>query len=83
MDDSLITISDKAIVTKTCITCHKELPIQKYGKRRQRSSKPDGHWIFSTYGECKNCANKRKALWRSQHPDYMKEWYQKQKKNEN
>lgn len=83
MDDSLITMSAMAAVTKTCITCHKELSIDKFGSRRYRSSKPDAHWIFSTYGECKNCANKRKALWRSLHPNYMKEWQIKRKQNEN
>ena len=83
MDDSLITMSDKAIVTKTCITCHKKLSIDKFGSRRYRSSKPDAHWIFSTYGECKQCANNRKSVWRSLHPNYMKDWYIKRKQNEN
>ena len=83
MDDSLITMSDKTIVKKICITCHRELPIDEFGKRRYRSSKPDAHWIYSRYGECRNCANKRKSLWRSLHPNYMLEWNIKRKQNEN
>jgi hypothetical protein len=83
MDDSLITISDKVIVIKTCITCNKELPVDEFGQRRYRSSKPDAHWIYSRYGECRNCANKRKSLWRSLHPNYMLEWNIKRKQNEN
>jgi len=26
----------------------------EFGKRRCRSSKPDAHWIYSRYGECKD-----------------------------
>lgn len=82
MDDNSRTMSEKTAITKICITCHKELPIDKFGKRRYRSSKPDAHWIFSRYGECLDCASKRKALWRSLHPDYMKDWYIKHKQDE-
>jgi hypothetical protein len=81
MDDSKNTMYDKSIITKICITCHKELPIDMFGKRRCRSSKPDAHWIYSRYGECRDCTSKRKALWRSLHPSYMKEWYKKHNKN--
>lgn len=82
MDNSLNTMSDMTIVTKKCITCHEELPIDEFGKRRCRSSKPDAHWIYSRYGECKECMSKRKAAWRSLHPNYMKEWYLKHKQHE-
>jgi hypothetical protein len=82
MDNSLNTILDKTIVTKKCITCHEELPIDEFGIRRCRSSKPDAHWIYSRYGECIDCMAKRKAQWRSLHPNYMKEWYIKHKQNE-
>jgi hypothetical protein len=75
MDTSIDTMSEKTIITKVCITCHKELPIESFGKRRYRSNKPDAHWIYSRYGECKDCTTKRKALWRTLHPNYMKEWY--------
>ena len=75
MDDSNYTKSDKTIVTKVCITCHKELPIDKFGKRRYRSNKPDAHWIYSRYGECLDCTSRRKAIWRAMNPNYMKEWY--------
>jgi len=68
--------------TKTCKTCKQELPIECFGKRRYRSNKDDAHWIYSRYGECKECSRRRKALWRSLHPDYMKQWYQKNKKHE-
>jgi hypothetical protein len=74
-------MSDKTIVHKICITCHKELLIDEFGKRRFRSSKPDAHWIYSRCGECKDCASKRKAKWRSLHPNYMKEWYLKHKQD--
>jgi len=79
MDDSIVTMPEKALNTKVCITCHKELPIDEFGVRRCRSSKPDAHWIYSRYGECKECTRKRKAKWRSEHPNYMKDWYRKQK----
>ena len=79
MDNSIITKSDNIIITKTCITCNKELHINEFGKRRYRSSKPDAHWIYSRYGECKECNRKRKSIWRSLHPNYMKEWYIKSK----
>jgi hypothetical protein len=82
MNDSINTMSDTIIVTKICITCHKEFPIYEFGERRCRSSKPDAHWIYSRYGECKECTSKRKAHWRSLHPNYMKEWYIKYKQNE-
>jgi ribosomal protein L40E len=81
MDNSISTISDKVIVTKTCLTCQRELPIDAFSKRRCRSSKPDAHWIYSRYSECKDCASKRKAHWRFLHPNYMKEWYTKHKHN--
>jgi len=79
MDDSLDTMPKKAFITKVCITCHKELQIEEFGIRRYRSNKPDAHWIYSRYGECKECNRKRKAKWISEHPDYMKDWYKKQK----
>jgi len=81
MDASINTMSDKTVVTKICITCNKELPVYAFSKRRYRSNKPDAHWIYSRYGECKDCNSKRKALWRSLHPNYMKEWYIKQKQS--
>jgi hypothetical protein len=81
MEDRIDTMPKKTIITKTCITCHKELPIDDFGRRRSRSSKPDAHWIYGRYGECRECASKRKALWRSLHPNYMKEWYKKHKQN--
>jgi hypothetical protein len=83
MDNRINTMSGDTIVSKTCITCHKELPIDEFGKRRYRSNKPDAHWIYSRYGECRECACKRKAQWRSLHPNYMKEWYLKHKLHEN
>ena len=79
--NSSIDIMSDAIAVKMCITCSRELPIDDFGIRRSRSSKPDGHWIYSRFGECRECANKRKALWRSQNPDYMKNWYSKHKQN--
>ena len=82
MNDNINITSDMAVLSKTCITCHKELPIDEFGKRRYRSSKPDAHWIYSRYGECRECANKRKAQWRSLHPNYMKEWHLKHKQDE-
>jgi hypothetical protein len=82
MDDNINITSDKTVVSKTCITCHKELQIDEFGKRRYRSSKPDAHWIYSRYGECRECASKRKAQWRALHPNFMKEWYLKHKQNE-
>jgi hypothetical protein len=82
MDNSLNTMSDKTIVTKKCIKCQEELPVDEFGKRRCRSCKPDAHWIYSRYGECKDCMSKRKARCRSLHPNYMKEWYIKHKQNE-
>jgi hypothetical protein len=78
MDDSKNTISNKNII-KRCIKCQRELPIFEFGKRRHRSSKPDAHWIYSRYGECKECAKNRKALWRIKNPSYMKLWYIKHK----
>ena len=48
-------------------------------KEEYRSNKPDAHWIYSRYGECLDCASKRKAIWRVNHPNYMKEWYIKHK----
>ena len=81
MNNSIENMSVE-IAIKKCITCKKELPIDNFGKRRYRSCKPDGHLIYYRYGECKECANKRKALWRSQHPDYMKIWYKNQRQNE-
>ena len=66
MDDSISTKSENTIVTKVCITCHKELSIDLYGKRRYRSSKPDAHWIYSRYGECLDCASKRKSYLESE-----------------
>lgn len=82
MDDNSKTMPEKAVTTKVCITCHKELPLDKFGKRRYRSSKPDAHWIYSRYGECLDCASKRKALWLSLHPYYMKDWCIKRKQDE-
>ena len=79
MDNSINTMPKMALVNKRCITCKRELTIDMFGKRRYRSNKPDAHWIYTEYGECKDCASKRKALWRSLHPDYMKEWYIKNK----
>lgn len=79
MDDCIYTKYDNTLVTKVCITCHKKLSINLYGKRRYRSSKPDAHWIYSRYGECLKCASKRKALWRLNNSNYMKEWYIKHK----
>ena len=79
MNDSLNTISEKTLITKVCITCHKELPIDEFGTRRYRSNKHDAHWIYSRYGECKECTRKRKAKWRAEHPNYMKDWYRKNK----
>lgn len=79
MDDSIKTTSNKTIVTKTCITCHIELPIDAFGERRSRSNKPDAHWIYSRYGECLQCASKRKALWRKLHPTYMHDYHLKHK----
>lgn len=79
MDENSKTMSEKTAITKICITCHEELPIDKFGKRRYRSSKPDAHWIYGRYGECLDCASTRKALWRSLHPNYMKDWYIKHK----
>jgi len=75
------TVLDNTILTKICISCHKERLIEEFGKRRYRSSKPDAHWIYSRYGECKECMTKRKTLWRSLHPTYMKEWYTNHKQN--
>ena len=75
MDDSICTKSDMTIITKVCISCNKELPIEMFGKRRYRSNKPDAHWIYSRYGECINCTSKRKAIWRTKNPTYMKKWY--------
>ena len=80
MDDSLKTISENLPITKLCITCLRELLIGEFGVRRYRSNKPDAHWIYSRYGECKECTRKRKAKWRAEHPNYMKEWYSKYKK---
>ena len=82
MENSIYTKPKKNTVTKICITCHKELPIVKFGKRRCRSSKSDAHWIYSRYGECLDCASKRKALWRAKNPNYMKAWYKNHKENE-
>jgi hypothetical protein len=82
MDENSNIMSEKTAITKICITCNKELPIEKYGKRRYRSSKPDAHWIYRRYGECLECAAKRKTLWRSLHPDYMKDWYLNHKQDE-
>jgi DNA-directed RNA polymerase subunit RPC12/RpoP len=79
MDDSRNAMSDMAIITKVCITCNKELPIYMFGERRYRSNKPDAHWIYTRYGECKDCSSKRKALWRKANQYYMKEWYKKHK----
>lgn len=78
MDNEIIQ-SEKTFMSKVCITCHKELPIEEFGKRRYRSNKLDAHWIYSDYGECLSCASKRKALWRKQNPDYMREWYTRNK----
>ena len=80
MNNSIITTNDYIIETKTCITCHVELPICDFGKRRYRSNKPDGHWIFTRYGECLKCASIRKAKWRKLHPCYMHNYYLKRKK---
>lgn len=82
MDNSINAMPDKDMATKICITCHKELPLTGFGKRRYRSSKPDAHWIYARYGECRTCANKRKARWRSLNPNYMKEWYTIHKQDE-
>jgi len=79
MDNSLNTMSDMTLVNKRCITCKKDMKLEMFGKRRYRSNKPDAHWIYSYYGECKYCSSKRKTLWRSLHPEYMKEWYIKNK----
>ena len=79
MDDSINTMSDKVIMTKICIICNNKLPIDEFGKRRCRSSKPDAHWIYSRYNECLDCTSKRKALWRANNPNYMREWYIKHK----
>jgi DNA-directed RNA polymerase subunit RPC12/RpoP len=75
MNDNTNIPSDMAVLSQRCITCHKELPIDEIGKRRYRSSKPDALWIYTRYGECRECASKRKARERSLHPNYMKEWY--------
>jgi hypothetical protein len=77
--DDIISMSETTLENKACITCHKELPIDLFGERRFRSSKPDAHWIYSKYGECLDCTSKRKALWRAKNPYYMKEWYIKHK----
>jgi hypothetical protein len=82
MDDTNKSKSEETAITKVCITCHIQLPIDKFGKRKYRSSKPDAHWIYSRYGECLDCTSKRKALWRAKNPNYMKEWYIKRKQNE-
>lgn len=82
MDDNRNIMSEKTATTKVCRTCNKELPINKFGKRRCRSSKPDAHWIYSRYGECLDCASKRRALWRSLNPNYMKDWALKHKQDE-
>ena len=79
IDKSVLT----DIETKVCITCHKELPISEFGKRRSRSNKPDAHWLFYTYGECLECTSKRKAKWRANNPLYMKEYHLKQKQLKN
>jgi hypothetical protein len=83
MNDNINISSGETIVSKTCITCHRELTIDDFGKRRYRSSKPDAHWIYIRYGECKECASKRRAQWRSLNPNYMKEWHLKHRQNEN
>lgn len=75
-------MNSKNIETRVCITCHKSLPIDSYGKRRSRSSKPDAHWLYSRYGECLSCVSKRKALWRANNPNYMKQRYANQKQIE-
>jgi hypothetical protein len=75
------TVLDNTLATKICITCHEVLPIEEFSKRRYRSNKPDAHWIYSRYGECKECMTKRKTLWRSLHPTYMKEYYLKHKQS--
>ena len=72
--DDIVCKSEKTWETKVCITCHIELPIDAFGKRRSRSNKPDAHWIYSRYGECLECASKRKALWRKLHPTYMHDY---------
>jgi hypothetical protein len=77
MDNSLNTMSDMTLVNKKCITCKRELAIEMFGNRQYRSNKSDAHWIYTRYGECKDCASKRKANWRSIHPNYMKEYYKK------
>jgi uncharacterized protein with PIN domain len=82
MDDTIKSKSEETTITKVCITCHKELPIYKFGKRRYRSSKSDAHWIYSRYGECLNCTSTRKVLWRAKNHNYMKKWYLKHKQNE-
>lgn len=83
MNDNINITSGLALLSKTCIACQKELPIDDFGKRRYRSSKPDAHWIYCRYGDCRECACKRKAQWRALHPNYMKEWYLKHKRHEN
>jgi hypothetical protein len=79
MNDSINTMSDMTLVPKRCITCKRELAIEMFNKRRYRSNRPDAHWIYTYYSECKDCSSKRKSLWRSLHPDYMKEYYKKYK----
>jgi hypothetical protein len=79
MKQSNNIISNNDIETRVCITCHKSLPIDSFGKRRSRSSKPDAHWIYSRYGECLDCTSKRHKLWRDNNPKYMTQWYEKQK----
>jgi hypothetical protein len=75
MNDNIVTNANNIILTKRCITCHIELPLDAFGIRRSRSNKPDAHWIYSRYGECLECTSERKAKWRKLHPVYMHNYY--------
>jgi hypothetical protein len=72
---------EETLETKVCISCHRVLPINMFGTRRYRSNKPDAHFIYTTYGECKECTAKRKLKWRIVHKDYWVEYYKMKKLN--
>jgi hypothetical protein len=67
------------LITKICTSCKRELPLNEFAPRRWRSNKPDAHFTFSTYGNCRICISKRKQSWRQANPDYMKHYRMKLK----